>query len=300
MSKFFAFNPTTNQRTLRLVDQFSVADLQTDYPVCFPGGRLTLSSSAPIADATDATACYYLPYIHNLIPIWDGSYWQYYEVPDAGITMPSLTGFAGAIYDMFAEIQSGTMQMDYLAWSTNTARTSALTRKNGILVLNSNNSMTYLGSVMTTGSAGSAKYHDNETRRFLWNRYNQVNKRLWKFESTASWTYSSATARMLNNSSANRVEILDGIGDGILDLGQFVRLVPSTGAGAVTGIGIDSTSSITDALISSAANTTHSRRLSRSVGQGYHFAQALEACFDSNSVTFYGSGQSGLEGTWLC
>src|SRR5574337_954655 len=42
-----------------------------------PGGRLTLTSGTPVttSDVTGATTVYYTPYLHNLIPLWDGQNW---------------------------------------------------------------------------------------------------------------------------------------------------------------------------------------------------------------------------------
>lgn len=288
------------------IRSFNLANLATDYPLCLPGGRLTLASNNTIVNASNASVLYYLPHEHALIPVWDSSslLWRYYPIPDAGLTLPNLTLLAAGTYDLFAKIQNGVFSTDHLAWSSNTARvavTGNLTRKNGIWVNNNNNSLTYLGTVRTTGTTGSTRFNDSESQRFVWNCYNQVEKRLYKTDATATWTYASATVRSMNGVAANRVEVIDGLGNGIMTLNFTIRGVPGMGAGFLGGIGFDSTTVITNgAIVAASVDTTMTRPVSQIIGLGYHFAQALEGCYSAVTVTLYGAGQSALEGSWLC
>lgn len=302
MSKFIAFNHATNQEVLRLVDQLDVSNLQTDHPLCIPGGRLTVSATNTVANGSSMTTLFYLPHSNNLVPLWDSTInlWRYGVIPEAGATLPNLVAGSAGNFDLFASWTSGAMVINAAAWSSATARTTALTRKHGIWVNSS--TATYLGTVRMSGSAGNTRYNDAEGQRFVWNCYNQVEKRLYRTDTTASWTYASATVRNLNGSTANRVEVLDGLGSGILSLNFTLRGVPATvGAGFLGGFGFDSTTVITNgAIVAASVDTTMTRPASQIPGLGYHFAQALEGCYSAATVTFYGAGQSALEGSWLC
>lgn len=292
-----------------LVKRLDLATVSSDYPLILPGGRMTtasLASSLTIVDAVDATTLNYKPHIHNSIPLWDSSIsrWRYWTLPDAGIALPNLTALAPGNYEIFARINNGTMQMHYLLGNATTVRAVDLVRKHGILVTSSSpTDMTYLGCVRTTGTSGTTKYQDHDSQRFIFNAYNREPRRIYKTDNAASWTYNSATVRAMNASSANRIELIHGLDDGssLLKLERFSRAIPGSGNGVVSGIGLNSTTSITDAVTSGVADTTLVRTMTRLINVGYHSVYALEGCFNASAiVTFYGNGLSGMEGVWQC
>jgi hypothetical protein len=141
---------------------------------------------------------------------------------------------------------------------------------------------------------------DTVTQRFVFNACNRVSKRVLRFELTGNWTYNSTIWRPWNNSSLNRIEIVDGIGTEILDLSFSSRAICPVGALAQYALAVDSVSSITDSYFVSPGDHFLSNRFSRSLGLGYHYCQAMEAIAGSGTVNFYSGGAFGLQGTWQC
>lgn len=308
MSKFFAFNSTTNQRTLRLVDQFSVVDLQTDYPICMPGGRLTLSASNPIADGSGVSTLYYLPQEHSVLPLWNASAagWVYRAIPNTGVSLSVASLLGNTAYDVCAYLNGGSISLSATAWSSSTARATALDR-NSIYTLNTGSGnaarSTYLGSIYTQGATGSATLTDNTNLRLIYNAYRRSSKTLYRTEAVASWTYSSAAWRQWNNSGLNRVWMFDGIGTGILDLTFSARVNTPAGSYGQIGIGIDSITLPAGGVALAGAvalDTNISQRIAGTPGLGLHYVQALEYTAGGGNVTYYGGSVNGLTGTWQC
>jgi hypothetical protein len=287
---------------------FNAASLQTDRPICFPGGRLTLSSTNPIADGSNATTFYYLPYAHGIVPFWNnaGQYWEYRPIPENGITITRSTDNPRVI-DVYAQAYENlpnTFGIDVQTWTNDTTRAIPLVRKDGILCLSYNTQntplRTYLGSIRFIGATGAARMVDSETQRFVFNAYNQVNKRVIRYEPAGSWTYSINAWRPLHNSTLNRIEVVDGIGTGILDLSLTVRANTPSGSYTQGGISIDNINNPDVYTVSNVGDHNQAMRLCRSVGVGYHYAQALEFVFGGGMATYISSNTTGLQGVWQC
>ena len=64
-----------------VVSQIATAEvgnrLERAMQAVIPGGRLTLESGEPVSktDQSGVTTLRYTPYVHNTIPLWDGSRW---------------------------------------------------------------------------------------------------------------------------------------------------------------------------------------------------------------------------------
>lgn len=285
--------------------------LETDEPLVTPGGRLSLSSSNAVADVSTASTIYYLPYNHSILPLFDNNAqrWKYLKIPDAGFVaatglLPSYT------YDIYAfyNPSTGSLGLGTQAWSSATSRLISLIRR-GLPVLDYGASVSdrycvLLGTVRTTGTGTDGRMQDNTTQRLVWNAHNRVNKRISRVESTASWTYNGTAWRQWNNSAANRLEVVDGFGTGLLDLVGQWRAAPPSGIYATFAYGVDTTATATDnyAAIPYSGGFLNSitTRFCRAVGAGYHYVQALEAVSGTGTVTFYGEGVQGMQGRWEC
>lgn len=99
------------------------------------------------------------------------------------------------------------ISLETLIWTNNTTRATAVTYQDGILCKSGDKTRLYLGSISLTSSA---VIDDTDAVRNLWNQYNRAVRKLKKAETTASWTYATASWRALNNASTNAVAALLG------------------------------------------------------------------------------------------
>lgn len=184
-----------------------------------------------------------------------------------------------------------------------TDRATALTTQDGVLVKTGATTRRYLGSIMTTDTSGQCE--DSVTKRFLWNYYNRVPRDLRRLESTSSWTYSTATERMANNSIDNRVQCLIGVAEvsadvvvaargstasAQADLYGFPKHNGATGAAASDVVGPFGT-----AIAGDHANWRSFLRKMPTLGFNY-FAW-LEKGQGSGTQTFYGGSAHGILAT---
>jgi hypothetical protein len=296
--------PISNPANLGLVN---VSTLQTDYPICFPGGRLTLSATNPIADASGVSTFYYLPYAHGIVPFWNNalSVWEYRPIPEAGLSLTRPTENP-RIVDLYATTrpnEPNTFGMDIQSWTNDTTRFIPLTRKHGIPVVAYTSGetplRTYLGTIRFTGANGAARMFDTPTQRFIFNAHNQVSKRVLRYEPANTWTDNSSTWKPYNNSSANRIEIVDGYGTGILDVTLCVRAAASVGVYAQYAIAVDQITGFTDGYCVNQGDQTTGSRTSRVLGLGYHYAQVMQASAGGSSL-YYSGFNHGIQGVWDC
>lgn len=285
---------------------FNVASLQTDRPICFPGGRLTLSATNPVADGSGVSTFYYLPYAHGVVPFWNHKLqlWEYRPIPENGISITRPTDNP-RIVDVYAQAYENLPNefgIDLQTWQSDTTRLRPLVRKHGIHAIDFTSGVsplrTYLGSIRFVGATGSATMTDTVTQRFVFNAYNQVSKRLIRHEPQPYWTYNNTAWRPQNNNLSNRVEVLDGTGQGILDLTYSARSAVPSGCYGQYGMGVDSLT-LTDGYFVNTGDNAVASRLCRTVGVGSHYVQALESAVNG-TATFYSGNAHGLQGTWQC
>jgi len=240
-----------------------------------PQGRLTLTSGTPVltSGVTAATAVYYTPFIGNQAPIYNGSTMVPTEFSELTLTLAS-SHAANNIYDVFLFSNSGVATLATgPAWSSATAGsgsrgtgagTTELTRVKGLWVNAVSmtgrngattytidaNAGTYLGSIFMDSSNGQVTCHTafGQSRKWgVWNAYNRQPITLLAGDSTASWTYSAATIRPSNNSTANSMTIFMGLAEQRIqvDFTQTNRIATSTTNSSVAsytiGVGWNST-----------------------------------------------------------
>jgi hypothetical protein len=263
-------------------------------------GRLTLESGVAVStsDQTGKTNVYFTPYNGNGISIYDGTRWLWYTFSELTLALGTLT--SGKNYDVFVYDNSGTLTLESLVWTDDTNRATAITLQDGIYCKNGALTRRYLGTFRTTSTTttedSGAPAAGTTPKRFLWNLYNRVPRRLRAIENADSWTYTSSTWRSANNDATNRLEYVVG-----LDIepvkantigGAFNN---TTASNNMSGVGVDSTSANSAQLLWSGSSPTANTILpsrseySGNPGIGYHYLQWLEMTdAGSGTVTFYG------------
>lgn len=209
------------------------------------GGRLTLTTGVPVttADVTNATTVYFTPYSGSLycglVSLYDGTRWQLYTFSEISLALGTLT--AALPYDVFLYDNAGTLTLEFTAWTSATARATALTTQDGIYVKTGATTRRYLGTFYTSSTTQT---QDNVLQRFLWNYYNRVPRLFIRAEST-TWAYTLTTVRQANNSSANQVEGVIGVAEVLVQINLMCATksdaAASSGRWAQIGIGEDAT-----------------------------------------------------------
>lgn len=269
-------------------------------------GRITLTSGTPVttSDVTAATTVYFTPYKGARCTLYTSSVWTTLTFTEASLALGSDT--ADTNYDLFAYSSGGVLTLERLAWSSATARATSLTTLNGVLVKSTDTSRRYLGTYRTSSVAGQTV--DSARLRFVWNYLHRVRRSLRVTDSTDSWTYTLGTLRPANNTTDNRVEVVVGVAESLVDLRAFSLATNSGTTTAYTAIGEDSTSAaatgciMIQAAISSAPGSPNAH-LTRFPAIGYHYYSWLEASSASGTTTWYGDSgtplllQNGMTGT---
>ena len=257
----------------------SVTALQTTVSaiVGIPQGRLTPTTAVPVitTGVTSGTSVYYTPYVGNVIPIYSGSVFVAKTFAELTLTLNS-NHLADTIYDVFVWLESGTVTIGTgPAWNSSTAGSSSrgsgastteleytnglltnaqdITTRNGATTYSvTANLATYVGTILIDGSAGQVScllaYGQNRIWG-VWNAYNRVPIIMKAGDSTASWSYSTATTRASNNSSSNRISVLCGLAEEFIEADFLQNISRATNAGPdYCGVGWNSTTTASGIL----------------------------------------------------
>lgn len=176
-------------------------------PLSICDGRLTLTSGTAVttSDVTGATSVYFTPYDGNRIALFDGNKWKVYPFTERSLALGTLT--SGLPYDVFIYDNSGTLTLEFTAWTNTSTRATALALQDGVQVKTGALTRRWLGSFQTTSTTTT---EDSFQKRLVHNRYNKRPRPLRRQEGTSSWTYTSATIRQANGSTSNQVEVMSG------------------------------------------------------------------------------------------
>lgn len=205
--------------------------------------RLSPSSTlpVPVANATTVSTLYLHPYKGNRVALYNttDSCWEIHHMSAAvSKALSSLT--SGRPYDVFLYDNSGTLTLEFVAWTNDTTRATALTTQNGVYVLLSDASRRYVGTFYTTASNATSWMPDGRTstapKLYIWNYYNRVDVAAVVAESATSWTYSSTTPRPYNNDTTNLIHVVVGVQEDYHSIkvtasGQFWNTSGSVGIG---------------------------------------------------------------------
>lgn len=220
--------------------------------------RLTLTSGTPVttSDVTGATTIYCTPYKGNKIGLYNGTTWDVISSSEFSVALGTITSDQG--YDVFCYNNSGVATLELLAWTSNTARATALVMKDGILCKTGSLTRRYMGSFLTTSTTQT---EDSAAKRYLYNYYHRAKKKLSALESTASWTYSTATWRQANASTTNQLNVFIGVVEYPI-YATVSATAYNSNAGDVdikTSIGLNSTSSPYGLIAYTTSYSSHHR-----------------------------------------
>lgn len=273
-----------------------------------PGGRLTGVSGTAIGDTSANTNIYYVPYEHGDIQLYDGSKWVLFN-SIGNITLALGTLTSGKNYDVFIYSNSGTPTLELsAAWSSDTARTDALTTQDGWQVKSGAATRLWLGTIRTISTT---QVQDDVLKRFIWNAYNRVHRQVSVWDSTDTWTDNTATWKQWNTSTANQIGVVTGLDSASVINMTFDGIGQGTSLQGKIGIGEDSTTAWETTGSGPSFNLgppagaawTNTAFIARAVPLGYHYYTMLQ--YGHASVVTW-SGDAGvplnfksmMSGTW--
>lgn len=154
-----------------------------------PGGRLTLQSGVPVSttDQTAKTSVYYTPFVHNIVPLWDGTNWKPVVFAETTLVLGTITSAKN--YDVFGYLSSGSLALEMLAWTSDTARATAVTLQDGRYCKSGDKTRLLLGTFYTTSTTTT---EDSASNRYVCNVYNTV-QRLSSMSVSGTYTHTYTT-----------------------------------------------------------------------------------------------------------
>lgn len=127
-------------------------------------------------------------------------------------------------------------------------RGTALALQDGVLVKSGSPTRRYLGTFFSTSTTETETSRGGAStqvgaKRFIWNAYNRVRQRMVVFDSSAQYTYATATWRMQNNAAGNCVEFVVGLAEDAVEFTVADSVANQTTGShpALIGVGVDST-----------------------------------------------------------
>lgn len=178
------------------------------------------------------------------------------------------------------------------------AATSGLALLHGVYVRGSGNEyQRYVGTFTISGTT-TGQSEDSAQRRLVWNEYNRVSREFRYRVSTASWNYSTATVRQMNNDRANQIECT---------VGRSERPVSAHGLGLVynstttprlvqLGLGVNKVASFTppwaQAGPSSTAYYSSATQIQSVLPLGFNYVALLEYGNGTDTQTWVGNSQN--------
>jgi hypothetical protein len=308
-----------------------------------PQGRLVLIADEPppvpppvmTEDVTESAGILYVPYVGDLVPIYNGSSMSMYEIQGGYLSLEmGLYQTSGHIYDIFAFLNSSgdlTLGTGSEAWYSNTERnyenesgTDPLTLTNGIwtnlddiTLYNdgtsydvSSNQATYLGSVyMVTNGTSSMQFAPTSatggTNNILglYNAYNRVTFSSRSLDTNTYWDYTSTTWRPADGASSNinnRISWLDGLQQSTVRADYQVQAYTTSDSNvAYVAIGVDSTNTPTNGVTGDLCDAVATIRSALDITPllGFHYAQALESA--TGTAYFYSANGGTAQGYTL-
>lgn len=301
-------------------------------PQC--GIRLTLDNgdASPAADQTAKTVIYAVSVQSTRIAVSNAVGYKYIYMAGASVRLDldsnsghTLYHQSGKNYDVWAfEGSAGEARIGTgAAWTDDVTRAEALQLLKGIRVNQSGITVrygdgssetqvvsafcaTYIGTVRMTANGQT---EDSKAKRFLWNMYNRVPRAMEVLPSVNSYAYTTATIRQMNADTANQVDFVRGLDEDAVDMtGQHSAANTNTGVAVVSGLGLDSTTTLAGQIVNvtTALANAFLQMVSRYVGYpgiGRHFISLNEYSVATGTTTFRGDGgaptlcQNGIQGT---
>lgn len=237
-------------------------------------------TSAIIPSGIQGTTLYLTPYQGNGISLYDGSSWVLSSITERSIALGTLT--SGRPYDVFVYNNSGTITLELVAWTSDTVRATDLALQDGVYVKAGTLTKRYCGTIRTDSTtttiddAGGLATQVGG-KRFVWNAYNRKPAALKVIDTSAGWSYNTATVRQANAAAGNKVEFVLGLPEEEVSASIYSSLTASNNpnlAGTV-GVGVDTTAAY-EGMRNSGPVTAFSRasiscQWRRALAMGYHF-----------------------------
>lgn len=279
--------------------------------------RLSGVSATPVMTADNAALAtvFLCQYKGNNVALNDSVQWQL--VSPASEVSLAVTGRTTDLpFDVFAFLSGGTVALEFLNWTSATARAVGLTRVDGTWTKTGDVTRRYLGSIrarsattygwVTQGSQASVKLD-------LFNVDNRVDFGFKNTTTAATWAYTTATIRQAQASALFQIEVMVGLAENFIDMDLNVSSANSTiSIGRAVGIGYDSTTTFTGTnggTINTVASIQSSQfaQLTHQPAIGRHLYSWNETSVATGTCTWTGVGvvagfnqQSGMSGTWTC
>jgi len=270
--------------------------------------RLSLTTGVPltIGDVTAATSVFFSPFKGNLISLYASGAWAPYTFTQLSIALGA--DAASLPYDVFAYVSAGAVAIERLAWTNTTTRATGIDLlQDGTYCKTGDATRRYIGTYYTTGVGQCT---DSALVRGVWNYAIRAERLLQKLITTDSYTYTTATTRQWEGSTANQVAIMVGVAEDIFELEALhTSINTSANVERRIGIGEGSTTTMVDSLrtgpnVVTPANqsASHYTKLRKVPAVGYQFYAGLERSDASGTSTWIGDNgstiaqQSGLNG----
>lgn len=162
-------------------------------------GRLTTESGVPIStsDRVAQTFIHFTAFKGNRVSIYDPVALKWNGFTLLAEIYLELTGLtADKNYDVFLFDDGGTLTMELSApWTDDFTRADLLFLQEGVPVKEADLSRRWVGMIRATGTDTT---EDSALHRYVWNFYNQVQRRLSKVDTADDHTYGSGTIREWN------------------------------------------------------------------------------------------------------
>lgn len=263
-------------------------------------GRLTLTTGTPVttSDVTAATILYFTPYNGNNISFYNGSSgWINTQFSEISIAVPATTN---TLYDVFINTATSPTLV-LVAWTNDTTRATNIVLQNGLYVESGTTTNLYVGSFRTTGTSGQTE--DSIAKRYVWNYYNRVNRQMKVVETTASWTYSTATIRQARATATNQLDFVLGVSEDAIQAQVIggVATVTTSFNDLPVGVGLDSTTAFAanqvfgGSAVASGVIQYPTAYYNAIIAAGRHTLVWLEDGGGSGTQTWYGTNGTSIQ-----
>lgn len=270
------------------------------------GGRLTPTSGEPVptANATGVTTLYCAPTDKDMNALDVGyaklfnttsSLWETHTWSEISASVPSTSD---SVHDVFFSHNSGSDVYELTfsgAWTNDTTRSTALGDEGGIKVQAADHSKLWIGIIKTTSVSGETESSvlAQNGKRFIVNKYNQVELPLWIHDNDTFWQTMSTNYEAYNTSTDNKASYIY-INNGHAVWMRGLTSAFNSGGSTTIGIGLDSTS------VNSAQLHNNSGGARESIGcegwfnpaEGAHANYGLQRV-NASTATIYGIAASG-------
>ena len=256
--------------------------------------RLTLQSNTPVptADQTAKATLYLTPYKGKSIALYVSGGWVLRTTSQISISLSGYT--TGKPYDVFVYDNAGTPTLETLVWTNDSTRATGLTTQDGVLVKSGDATRLYVGTIYTSATG---QCEDSLTKRYVWNYYNRVRRAMRRYDTTDSWTYTTATVRQARANSSNQLDFVIGFSEDGFEA-RLIALGSNSSTGTLTaGIGYDSST----AIVGMSSQVTPSSQIQTMTGfwsdipaAGKHTLYMLEYSTASGTSTWYGDNGASL------